>query len=137
MMKRTLWRPDTCGCAIAYSWDSEADVSAIEFSDFSMEETCPRHFGLGNAEAIFEAVKAENQNKNIVVKQISDLHQDLQLASEDDDGNINYSPNPRRIKGYYTENGDLHIALTGISSAVKSSVTLAAQGIAGFSFMID
>lgn len=137
MMKRTLWRPDTCGCAIEYSWDSEADVSHIELSEFSMEETCPRHFGLVNAETIFEAVKTENQNKNIVVNQISELHQDLQIASEDDEGNISYSPNPRKIRGYYTENGELHIALSGLSFTIKTAVVTASASITGYSFIID
>lgn len=90
------------------------------------------------AEETFEAIKAENQKKNLVVNSLSELHDDLRISSVDEEGNESFSPNTRVILSSYTEDGVLHVAFDGISQEVKDIVVDLSAGIRQeYGFIID
>lgn len=64
-LQKTLWRPDTCGCEIEYSWD---DTVAQEdrVHDLHSIKKCPIHQGDFDATA-YGKVKDENQSKNFAI----------------------------------------------------------------------
>jgi hypothetical protein len=136
MTKTTLWHPDTCQCAVRYSWDT-SDQN-IPYFDFRMEETCPRHFMIEDAADAYEAIKAENIKKNVVLNSIADLHDDLKVSSTDDEGNVSTSPNTKAILMSYSEDGVLHVAFDGVSQEVKEIVIDLSAGIRQeYGFIID
>ena|SRR3990167_434302 len=70
-IKKTTWRPDTCGCKIVYAWDSDAEADKRTHT-FVPEESveCEVHAATPD---IYEAVLGENQGKNQAIAQVLEL----------------------------------------------------------------
>lgn len=62
----TRWSPDTCGCVIEYSWDSDVSEDERVHTFHKVVEQCPDHNGIEVHEEIHNHVLAENQTKNKV-----------------------------------------------------------------------
>ena len=66
MIHTTLWTPDTCGCSIRYSWDTESSEDERVHDFHSVEKICADHSGLMKDNTHYKHVLAENQTKNKV-----------------------------------------------------------------------
>lgn len=70
MIKRTLWKPDTCDCEIEYEWDDEEKEDVRRHTVSRIIKACPAHSGAKDAAQNFEIVLEENQRKNILYGEI-------------------------------------------------------------------
>lgn len=55
---RTLWRPDTCGCAVTYQWDNAAEPRVLTPVELT---PCPLHVGFDNLQDAFDSILAHNR----------------------------------------------------------------------------
>jgi hypothetical protein len=72
MQNTTLWRPDTCGCEIEYTWNTDEPAETRTHSLATLK-ACSIHKDLGlqdNATESYEKVKEENERKNLVFKHV-------------------------------------------------------------------
>lgn len=78
-LKRTTWRPDTCGCEIEYEWDDAVPADARDHRARRVS-ACPAHVDadLGNA---FGKAMADNVKKNRAVAAL--LAHDPSLSPRD------------------------------------------------------
>lgn len=63
MRKTTRWHPETCGCVIDYSWDSDAAPEEITFKAERIVP-CAAHAAIlevGGLDQTFEAILANNR----------------------------------------------------------------------------
>jgi hypothetical protein len=74
----TRWRPDTCGCTLEYSWDSEDDPEARTHTPVRAEP-CEAHAAHTKEDVCYEAVLAENQGKNIF---IGEIHKEIPAVAD-------------------------------------------------------
>lgn len=59
----TRWRPDTCGCVVDFSWDSEsAEDGRVHVAEAI--EPCELHPPSGDLQADFAAILAHNRANN-------------------------------------------------------------------------
>lgn len=63
----TRWSPDTCGCVIEYSWDSEASEDERVHEFHKVINQCTDHDGIETHPEVHDHVLAENQTKNVVL----------------------------------------------------------------------
>ena len=68
-LHRTLWRPDTCGCELEYSWDDEIRGVENTMKLYKVHKRCPAHV----EEDPLMAVLEENQRKNRALSEILDF----------------------------------------------------------------
>ena len=64
----TDWRPDTCGCSLAYVWDRKTMDTPEEREHVAFEACpCEHHSRHGSIANIHRSVVAENRGKNQAV----------------------------------------------------------------------
>ena len=63
MIKKTLWRPDTCECVLEYQWDDQDPIEARAHVASRIIVSCPIHQGLPLTEHL-DAVTKDNVRKN-------------------------------------------------------------------------
>jgi hypothetical protein len=71
MIKTTRWRPDTCGCLIEYTWDTDAPAGAKIYTP-TFCEPCRAHLQLATLDGRYAAVVAENTKKNTTIARLVD-----------------------------------------------------------------
>jgi len=76
MIKKQIWRPDTCGCAIEQTFDYSTDPATLVGGE--VVERCKEH-----ESDTHEVIMLENQTKNRVLGEILNLHTELQEATEE------------------------------------------------------
>jgi hypothetical protein len=86
MMHTTLWSPDTCGCSIRYSWDTETSEDERVHTFHSVEQRCDAHSGLANDKIHYQHILGENQTKNKVHGAIMDVIPRLKKQQVQPDG---------------------------------------------------
>lgn len=75
-MKRTRWRPDTCGCDIEYEWDETVPLASRTHTGVVIHNLCPDHAAATVASAHFALLGDENSRKNVglgLLKQQAEL----------------------------------------------------------------
>lgn len=85
MIKTTLWRPDTCGCEIEYTWDTNTTEDLRVHELLRIKSKCEHHAGLLDAEC-HNQVKKENLHKNHVIGAILETINELTDEYVDEDG---------------------------------------------------
>jgi hypothetical protein len=63
MINTTRWSPDTCGCVLEYSWDTESPPATRIHTAHIVHQACPFH-AAADKDAHLAAVTTENQHKN-------------------------------------------------------------------------
>lgn len=71
--RTTLWRLDTCSCVIEYEWDDEVPQEERVQSPIQ-RLSCKHHYHISNIKDHYDAVKLENDFKNLVVGKICEDH---------------------------------------------------------------
>lgn len=71
-VKTTRWSPDTCGCVVDYSWDSETVLIDRIHTYSDMIKTCPVHISLSGPDA-YVACESENQRKNYALARAQEI----------------------------------------------------------------
>ena len=69
MINTTRWSPDTCGCILEYTWDTEAPDGQRSHTFKTAVRVCQTHAALGHVAGLthYSAVLDENQRKNLVL----------------------------------------------------------------------
>jgi hypothetical protein len=63
-MQLTRWNPDTCGCEIIFTWDSDLPVEERVHKGHSIERACDAHKHIKHTHDHHDIVLEENQRKN-------------------------------------------------------------------------
>jgi hypothetical protein len=66
MIKKTRWRPDTCGCEVEYEWDDSLAQENRVHQASGIIRKCSAHQNTSSKEDHFDKVLKENQMKNVV-----------------------------------------------------------------------
>ncbi len=61
-IQRTRWKPDTCGCIVEYTWDSDLPEDKRVHTVHSVN-TCKEHKLLTDPAEAFEVIKKKNLDK--------------------------------------------------------------------------
>lgn len=78
MLQTTTWHPDTCACAIEYTWDSSVPAEERVHTASRIVRKCAAHSSIGDHHAHFSLVLEENQRKNKVLGAVTaDLPVDI------------------------------------------------------------
>jgi hypothetical protein len=94
MIKKTRWRPDTCGCEIEYEWDDSLSQEKRVHTPSQIIKKCEFHQDMLNKNEHYTKVLEENQTKNRVwgkLLEISTLTADK--VSEDGETHKELKPN--------------------------------------------
>lgn len=86
-MKSTRWSPDTCGCAVTFTWDDSANEEKRVHAFDRAETVCAEHEGLA-PEDVYEAILAENQSKNRALGQIAAQFPNQTVTTIQPDGTL-------------------------------------------------
>lgn len=81
MINTTRWRPDTCGCEIEYTWDTEASEEDRVHTVSNITKACDAHKN-HPIETHFEKVVEENTSKNQVLSAILENYPELTVSDE-------------------------------------------------------
>jgi hypothetical protein len=65
--KITTWEPDTCGCIVEYSWDSESEEDTRVHNFHGHSRRCHDHEHLWN-EDVYQTVLEENQRRQLTLQ---------------------------------------------------------------------
>ena len=63
MIRTTTWKPDTCECALEYSWDDTVPEASRVHSLAKVVKSCPAHSLLAGV-GLYDEVVSENRRKN-------------------------------------------------------------------------
>ena len=63
----TTWMPDSCGCIVEYSWDSDSDEDSRVHTFVGHSKKCNDHEHLWDKD-VYDTVIEENQRKNITLQ---------------------------------------------------------------------
>lgn len=63
----TSWWPDSCGCVVDYSWDSDTDEDSRVHTFVGHQRRCSDHEHLWDQD-VYDTVLEENQRKNITLQ---------------------------------------------------------------------
>lgn len=66
----TRWNPDTCGCVIEYSWDSETTEDNRTHTFHKVINQCDDHGDIEDHQDVHDHVKDENQTKNLALAKL-------------------------------------------------------------------
>ena len=123
MIKKTVWRPDTCGCEIEYEWDDSVDQSVRTHTVSNINKVCDVHKGLSISQH-YDAIVEENTSKNKAIKAITDT---VITATEEvllDSGKIiKRLKTDKKINWSFDIDRKLVIDTVGFTDSEKSEVT--------------
>ena len=88
-IKITRWFPDTCSCALEYSWDPDTTEDERVHTPHKVIDTCPHHDHLrADLHGHHAAVQGENSHKNLAIahalEHLPDEHKQEPLWSFND-----------------------------------------------------
>lgn len=115
----TKWRPDTCGCEIDYQWDADEPAETRVHTPVRTV-TCAFH--TGTKEKVYEDVKNENKNKNLVVNTVM---KDADIAEDIPDGKggtIRKVKAGKDVKWSFDANRKLEIEVLGVDQKKKDDI---------------
>lgn len=70
--KTTQWRPDTCGCKVSYTWETDVPSNERIHTFSAVLNTCPDHPYL-DGKALYDVMVDENTRKNIAISIVEKL----------------------------------------------------------------
>lgn len=70
-IKTTKWIPDTCGCALEFTWDDSLPQDQITTTLSNVQNKCPAHKNLSNND-VWNTLNEENPRKNFTLQSILD-----------------------------------------------------------------
>lgn len=133
-LQRTIWRPDTCGCALIYTWDSSVPLAsrvhtpAEQFTKADgtviKAERCAIHAALLNTTTHHVTVGNENSLKNNTFTQ---LEKSLPTLLDPVTGNLRSGV----AIFSWDQNRKLIITLNGLTAPQKSAVQTAVDTAVG------
>lgn len=128
MIKKTRWRPDTCGCDVEYEWDTEQNENNRVHTISQVFKKCNAHKDINNISNVFISIKDENQRKNVlygmILKNISTATQEI----IQDGKTVTKLKEGKDYKWSFDKNRKLVIELTGFSQAEKDTVQTIING---------
>lgn len=119
--KTTTWRPDTCGCVLAYEWDDEVpeDKRAHTPVVTELSATCVAHrphASAGGVKGLHAQVVAENQAKNGAHARLLDRMAYLCDEKVDGDGNVSRELKAQHEMSWsFDKNRKLKVSVRGVS----------------------
>lgn len=128
MVNTTVWRPDTCGCEIHYTWDTEATPRV---HTLAKSVPCAIHVALGflpDKQAHFDAIQDENRRKNRVFAILAELPAWPKVDGQPDSGPYAWGFDGTRV---------LHISLIGITLSPGAKTTLLTKLAAEFGVKVS
>lgn len=99
MIKKTRWKPDTCGCSVLYEWDEKSPDETREHKPVDILK-CEVHLKINSIQECYDFILEENRKKNNVLNSIALVIPELK--GEDFDFE-------------YSENRDLKIKVNNIT----------------------
>jgi hypothetical protein len=72
----TRWFPDTCGCVLEYSWDTDLPIEGQELKELPPVFRCPIHSAVP-ADQLHAKVNGENKTKNETLAEIEKIVPDF------------------------------------------------------------
>jgi hypothetical protein len=85
-IQTTRWSPDTCGCVIEYSWDSDVAPEARVHTFKKTVEVCPAHAAHKDLNTHYSTVLEENRRKNYTLADAAEI------------AGVDLSPTPEKVK---------------------------------------
>ncbi len=86
MIRRTTWRPDTCGCVIEFEWDDSQPEDSRQTTPVRGISVCSLHQDL-NTQEQYNALIEDNSRKNKVEQMLAELLPELTDTVQDVDKN--------------------------------------------------
>ncbi len=121
MIKTTTWRPDTCGCELEYTWDSESDPSTRVHTGSNIVTVCALHQGMDTA-THYSTVSEHNTRKNKIRAAIETNFPSLFNTVTASDGSTSLTLKPQYGFAWkYDENHVLTITLSGFTTNQKNT----------------
>ena len=120
----TRWFPDTCSCALEYSWEEGSSEDERVHTPYKVVDTCPHHDHLrADLHGHHAAVHGENSHKNLAVahalEHLPDEHK--VVIAEDEKGNkthwFMYEP-----QWSFNDKRELELTLRHVSDEVKAHI---------------
>jgi hypothetical protein len=84
--KTTRWSPDTCGCSVEFTWDTDDPAENRTHSFKRVVISCPAHEGLPTGQAMYDSVSEENPRKNKILDAFVQATDDIGESYTDDNG---------------------------------------------------
>lgn len=133
MIKKTLWKPDTCECEIEYEWDDTQKEDVRIHLASRVIKACEIHKALADKITDhFSVVLEENQRKNKFLAQIIENCPSLVSEIIDANGNvIKKLKSSLEYKWSFDEDRNLEIELTGLSPSEKTIINNLAINFVG------
>lgn len=86
MLKKNIWKPDTCECVLEYEWDDELSEDQRVHKISNVVKYCKAHDGLSHDEC-YNKVLSENKLKNKVLASVLTSDSLIAVSVKDEDGN--------------------------------------------------
>jgi hypothetical protein len=86
MIQKTIYRPDTCDCILAYLWNDQTPPDIREHVGSEIISACPEHPGIFSPEEFFKIVLEENQTKNSAIADVKaalSLTEDIEFSYDE------------------------------------------------------
>lgn len=100
-------KPDTCGCSIVFSYDSDADLESVS-STYQMVNIlkCARHEGMSDQDAYHSSWHVDNVNKNNAERFLLTQLPDHTAVEESDQGDLvtTWKPGVRFVFSFDDQN---------------------------------
>lgn len=114
MIKKTIWRPDTCNSVIEFQWDDSVPAEQRQISLSRVISKCPLYANMTDEE-MFQAVLSDNQKKNIAVEAVKSV-----LLQERSQKNLGESKEAKldveqEIKFKYNKARELEIEVASVT----------------------
>ena len=120
MIRKTLWKPDTCGCEMEFNWDDAVTDPTPTLS--KAVSKCSLHSKLTNAKA-WAAVNRENVLKNTVYRKILETVPTARDTLVQDDGAEVWSlKDSKEYRWAFDATRTLKVTLAGFTAAEKAQV---------------
>jgi hypothetical protein len=124
MRQVTQWSPDTCGCILKYEWDDTVPAEQRSHTVVEVVKKCKAHEKETKITDCYTKVKAENQLKNITLKQIlDDLPADLKKTVVNSDG-VSVDDYKKEPTWSFDEDRKLHVKIEGLKEEDKLACEL-------------
>lgn len=122
MIRKTLWKPDTCGCEMEFNWDDAVDTSFRTHTLSRVIAKCSFHSKLTAAKA-WAAVNRENVLKNTVYRKILETVPTARDTLVQDDGAEVWSlKDSKEYRWAFDATRTLKVTLAGFTAAEKAQV---------------
>jgi hypothetical protein len=108
VIKTVTWKPDTCGCVLELSYDTETSLETRTYGNHALHRTCGSHKreGLTNVN-VFDMCFEENRRKNNAIGEINKIKSTVEIEGwdwEDEAPNRRLVLHTKDTKGFTKSN---------------------------------